>query len=321
MLAPASRLIELLELLQDRPVATGTEIAGRLGIDGRTVRRYIEALQALGVPVEGQRGVGGGYRLRPGYRLPPLMLNDAEAVAVVVGLAVTRQQGTAADADAIESAVAKINRVLPAPLRRRAEALERTLAFTGSPTSGRPPASEVALGIAEAIRRQKRLGFRYRTHAGDEARRDVSPFGLVVHSSRWYLPALDHGRAELRTFRVDRMTRVSLREEAAAAPPNDFDAVAHVSRALASVPWQWEVEVLLDLPVDRAADRIPATLGELVETPEGTLVRMRVSSLDWMARVLAGLDCAFTIRRPKELRTSVRALAARLRAAAAAPPR
>src|ERR1700710_1842925 len=125
MLTPTSRLLELLELLQAQPLTTGREIAERLGIDARTVRRYIAALQALDIPVEGQRGVGGGYRIRPGYRLPPLMLSDDEAVAVVFGLIGARRPSLDEG-----GALAKILRVLPAPLRSQVEALEQTLGFT-----------------------------------------------------------------------------------------------------------------------------------------------------------------------------------------------
>lgn len=316
MLAPASRLLELLELLQGSPKTTGSELAARLGVDTRTVRRYIAALHDLGLPIEGQRGVGGGYRLRPGFRLPPLMLDDGEAVAVVLGLVAARQLTPATTQDSIDSALAKINRVLPDLLRRRAEALEQTLAFT---KSRRPDVSvngDIVLLLADATRRRRRLRFRYRVHSGDSSSRRVSPYGLVVHSGLWYLPAFDHAREDLRTFRVDRMSHVTTLAESAAEPPDDFDAVAHVSRSLARVPWRWDVEVLLDLTVDRAAARIPATLGELFDTPDGTLLRMRVSSLDWMASILAGLDCPFTIHRPPELRESVRALASRLVASA-----
>ena len=200
-------------------------------------------------------------------------------------------------------------------LRRQVEALEETLGFTA--TKGGAPADAAAvLLLADSIRRRRRLRTAYRTFSGDESERELSPHGLVVHSGRWYLAAHDHTRDDLRTFRVDRMWRTTLTEAAALPPPDGFDAVAHVTRSLASVPWEWEVEVLLDLPVDEAARRIPATLAELVEVPEGTLLRMRVGSLDWMATVLAGLGCSFTIRRPHELRTSVRTLAAQLEAAA-----
>ncbi len=315
MASPTSRLLELLELLQARPLTTGREIADRLGIDARTARRYVGVLQELGIPVEGQRGVGGGYRIRPGYRLPPLMLGDEEAVAVVLGLLATRGSAPDGSPDAVDGALAKINRVLPSTLRRQVEALEETLGFTS--TRGAVPADAAAvLLLADAIRRRRRVHTAYRTFAGEESERELSPHGLVVHAGRWYLAAYDHLREDLRTFRVDRMWRIVLLDDAALPSSEGFDAVAHVTRSLARVPWKWEVEVLLDLPADEAARRVPATLAELVDAPDGTLLRMRVGSLDWMATVLAGLGCGFTILRPDELRTSVRDLAAQLAAAA-----
>ena len=143
MASPTSRLLELLELLQARPLTTGREIADRLGIDPRTARRYIDVLQGLGIPVEGQRGVGGGYRIRPGYRLPPLMLGDDEAVVVVLGLLATRGSRADGSPDAVDGALAKINRVLPSTLRRQVEALEETLGFTR--TTGGAPADAGAV--------------------------------------------------------------------------------------------------------------------------------------------------------------------------------
>ena len=208
--SPTSRLLELLELLQARPVVTGREIAERLGVDARTVRRYLTVLQELGIPVEGQRGVGGGYRMRPGYRLPPLMLGDDEAVVVVLGLLAARRPGLDTSSAAAERALEKIHRVLPVELRRRVEALERTLGFTGGPTSGAPVPGETVLLLADAVRRGRRVRSTYRSYAGEPSRRELSPFGLVVHAGRWYLAAYDHGRSDLRTFRIDRMSRVSV---------------------------------------------------------------------------------------------------------------
>jgi predicted DNA-binding transcriptional regulator YafY len=316
VLAPTARLLELLELLQAQTLITGGEIAGRLGIDARTVRRYVAALQALGIPVEGQRGVGGGYRIRPGFRLPPLMLSDDEAVVVALGVVAAGRLGLTASTDTIEGAQAKIHRVLPDVLRRRVEALEAALAFTTAAPVGAPVAGETVLLLADAIRRRRRLRVAYRSFAGDNTRRELSPHGLVVHSGRWYLAAYDHTREDLRTFRVDRMRRSAVGDGQAVAPPDGFDAVAYVTRSLARVPWPYEVEVVLELPLNEAARRLPATLAELAETDGGTLLRMRVSSLDWTASVLAGLGCDFTIRRPDELRASVRALAERLAACA-----
>ena len=313
MQTPTGRLLELLELLQERPLTTGREIADQLAIDPRTVRRYIEALHELGIPVEGQRGVGGGYRVRPGFRLPPLMLSGDEAVVVVLGLLAARRQGLESSEGSVEGALAKLHRVLPDPLRRKVEALETTLGFTAAEREGAPVQSDVALLLAAAIRRRRRVGFRYTAFAGEETTRDVSPQGLVVHSGRWYLAAFDHDRDARRTFRVDRMSRVALAEGDWRAPPRGFDAVASVSRSLARVPWRWEVVVVLELPLDEAARRVPATVAELAEAGDGrTQLRMRVGELDWMAGVLARLGCRFEIQQPAELRESVRELARRL---------
>ena len=312
MLTPTARLLELLELLQARPLITGREISDRLEIDARTVRRYVEALQRLGIPVEGQRGVGGGYRIRPGYRLPPLMLTDDEAVVVALGVQAAGRLGLGS-ADAAEGALVKIHRVvLPDGLRRRVEALEATLDFTSRARRSTPVRGDTVLLLADVIRRRRRVRGTYRAYSGDETRRELSPHGLVVHSGRWYLAAHDHLRDDLRTFRVDRMRRLRAISEAAVDAPKGFDAVAYVSTSLARVPWRWEVEVLLELPVGEAARRVPATLAELIDEDGRTVLRMRVDSLDWMATILAGLGCGFEIRRPDELRTSVRELAERL---------
>ena len=312
MLTPTARLLELLELLQAQQLLTGREIADRLGVDRRTARRYVAALQELGIPIEGQRGVGGGYRIRPGFRLPPLMLTDDEAVVVALGTLAAGRLGLAGSTDSVDGALAKIHRVLPDGLRRRVEALEETLDFTASARGSAPVGGETVLLLAEAIRRRKRLRLAYRAYAGEETERELSPLGLVVHTGRWYLAAFDHGRDDLRTFRVDRIRRPTLAEDSAVEPPDGFDAVAYISTSLARTPWRWEVEVLLDLPFEDAARRVPATLAELLEDEGGTLLRIRVGSLDWAASVLAGLGCGFTIRRPDELRASVRALADRL---------
>jgi predicted DNA-binding transcriptional regulator YafY len=302
----AAHLLELLDLLQSRPLVTGREIAERLQVDRRTVRRYVAALQALGVPVEGERGAGGGYRVRPGFRLPPLMLDDDEAVAVVLGLLAAGRMG-----HAVDGALGKLRRVLPEALGRRVEALEATVGFTG-PQSEAAPAGPAALRLAEAIRRRRRVRAAYRSHAGEHSERELSPHGLVVHSGRWYLAAYDHTRAAPRTFRVDRLDGVAIAAEPAEPPPPGFDAVAHVRRSLARVPWPWEVEVRLELPVAEAERRLGSTLAECAAEDGGTLLRMRASSLDWVAGLLAGLECDFAVRRPLELGERVRALAHRL---------
>ena len=312
MQTPTARLLELLELLQARPLTTGSEIAEHLEIDRRTVRRYIAALQDMDIPVEGQRGVGGGYRVRPGYRLPPLMLSDDEAVVIVLGLIAARRQGLDSGEGAADGALTKIHRVLPDLLRRRVEALETTLGFTATPRAGAPVAGDTVLLLADAVRRGRRVRTSYKAYSGERTRRELSPYGLVVHSARWYLAAHDHLRDALRTFRVDRMSSIAVLRGAAAAAPEGFDAAEHVSASLAQVPWGHEVEVVLDLSLDEASRRLPRTLASLAETDEGTLLRMQVGSLEWMAGVLAGLGCGFEIRSPDELRQHVSELARRL---------
>jgi predicted DNA-binding transcriptional regulator YafY len=271
----------------------------------------------MDIPVEGQRGVGGGYRVRPGYRLPPLMLTDDEAVAVALGVQASGRLGLSGSAEAVEGALGKIHRVLPDGLRRQVEALEATLDFTSGATKGAPVAGGTVLLLAESIRRRLRLRMTYKAFSGDETRRELSPHGLVVHAGRWYLAAHDHLRDDLRTFRVDRMQRLRVVSEPAAAIPDGFDAVTHVTTSLARVPWRWEVDVLLELSADEAARRVPATLAELVDQDGATVLRMRVGSLDWTASMLAGLGCGFTIRAPDELRASVRRLGERLVASSA----
>jgi predicted DNA-binding transcriptional regulator YafY len=310
--SPTSRLLELLELLQSRPLTTGRELCDRLGVDPRTVRRYIAALEELGVPVEGERGVGGGYRLRPGYRLPPLMLDDDEAVSVSLGLLAARQLRLAGADDATERALAKLHRVLPDALRRRLEALETNLAFTTVRATGAPIGSDVALVLGDAIHRRRRIRLGYVSHGGTSSERLLSPYGLVIHAARWYLVAYDHGRSDLRSFRVDRCSEIEVADGVLHEPPADFDAALQVTRSFARVPRRFEVDVVLDLPLEAAAARLPLSLAELAATDTGTRLKARVDSLDWLASVLAGLGCAFVVERPAALRGAVRRVAERL---------
>jgi predicted DNA-binding transcriptional regulator YafY len=312
MSRPATRLLGFLELLQDRPSVTGAEAARRLGVDARTVRRYVEALQELGFPVEGQRGTGGGYRLRPGYRLPPLMLGDDEATAVVAGLVATQRLGLAG----ADPALAKVRRVLPSALRRRAEALESALAFGDGAAGPVPPVGDTLLALADAARRHRRVSATYTPASGAARRRELDPFGVVVHGGRWYVSARDAGSGETRTFRADRFADVVL-GDVVAPPPAGFDVVAAVARSLARVPYAWSVEVRLAAPVAQVRERIPATIAELApDGADATLLRMRADSLRWVAEVLAGLGCAFAIVAPDELRAEVRTVGERLMAAA-----
>ncbi|TMR02408.1 YafY family transcriptional regulator [Actinomadura soli] len=300
----------MLELLQANHRMRGGELARRLGVDERTVRRYAARLEDLGVPVVAERGRHGGYRLMPGYKLPPLMLTDDEATAVVLGLLAGRRIGL--PAQATESALAKVQRVLPTALRDRVQALRDTLGFTASaPGAGRDaaaPDTGAVLTLAAAARERRRVRLRYRSWRDAETERDLDPYGLVFHSGRWYVTGHDHRSGEIRTFRVDRVISAepgTARYEI----PGGVDPVQHVIRSLARVPYAHEVEVLLETTLAEARRRIPATTASLTEEDGGVVMNARAERLDGMARMLAGLGFPFVVRRPAELRGHVLDLA------------
>ncbi|MGI5489181.1 helix-turn-helix transcriptional regulator [Microtetraspora malaysiensis] len=313
----ANRILALLELLQDRPGLTGPQLAARLEVDERTVRRYAVRLGDLGVPVEAERGRYGGYRLRPGYRLPPLMFGDDEAAAVVLGLLAGRRTGLSVGEAATESALAKIRRVLPEALRERVRAIEETVDVTSRAADAPRPDAAALLALADAVRRGRRVRIAYRSFRGSESERELDPYGLVFHSGRWYVTGHDHRSGEVRTFRVDRVARAEVTGVGFRAPAG-FDPVAHVVESLAGVPYEHEVEVVLATSLEEARRRIPPTVATLARTDDaaddGGGVRMiaRTERLDGMAQLLAGLGWRFTIVRPEGLRDEVRALARRL---------
>lgn len=310
---PATRLLAFLELLQSRPVTEASAAALELGVSERTVRRYAVALHDLGIPVDGQPGLGGGYRLRPGTRLPPLTLSDEEATAVFFGLVIADQRGLSG----AEGALTKIARVLPDRLARRVDRLRSELSLSGEPDPA-PASSDVLLLIAEAVRRRRSLHVDYARRDGRRSTREIDPLGLVARRGRWYVPARDRNRSQLRTFRADRITRAALGEPAVPPEPG-FDPVAHVVQMFARLPLAWEIEVHLDAPVDDIAARVPATLAEISADETGTRLQMRADSLDWVAGVLAGLGADFQVIRPDELRESLAKLASRLAAGSERP--
>lgn len=308
---PATRLLAMLEVLQARGRVGGRELAERLRVDPRTVRRYAVKLGELGIPVEAERGPYGGYRLRPGYKLPPLMFSDEEATAVVLGLVAARQTGIATQGSGVDEALGKILRVLPTELRDRVAALEESLTTIWGSSQATPPATEVALALAHAIRTKRRVRIRYATPGRREGDRVVAPYGMVFHSGRWYLAAHDDRSDEVRTFRVDRVREAETRPESAAVP-DGFDPADHVARSIAGVPWGTEIEVVFQTTLEEARWRIPRTIGEPEQVEDGVLLRARSDDLHAAARELARLGWPFTVRRPVELRSAVRRLAREL---------
>lgn len=307
---PTTRVLAMLELLQAHHRLTGPQLAARLEVDVRTVRRYATLLADLGIPVTADRGRYGGYRLAPGFKLPPLMLTDDEATAVALGLLAGRRLGL--PTGPAESALAKLRRVLPHALRDRVHALEQTLGFTLTERPGAaPPTASTVLALAAAAYERRRVRLRYRSWRGEETERELDAHGLVFHAGRWYATGFDHRAGEVRTFRVDRVLDCQVRPERFTVP-GDADPVRAVTRSLAAVPYAHEVEVRLEMGIDEARRRIPAVAAEVAAYGDGVLLRARAERLDGMAMMLAGLGRPFVIVRPVELRAAVRELAGRL---------
>jgi predicted DNA-binding transcriptional regulator YafY len=334
MARPAARVLTLLELLQSGGVRTVAELADRLGVDGRTVRRYVDHLLDLDVPVESVRGRHGGYRLAPGYRMPPLMLTDEEALAVLLGLVAGRRAGLmTAAGTAGETAAAKIRRVLPQRLARRLEDVLGSLAFTAPPGEFPAPDSAVLLGLADAVRHHRPVSIRYTATDGRRSERILHPYGLVAHSGRWYVTGADPGIGEDRTFRLDRITDARTLP-GSFEPPAGLDPAERVLAGLAAAPYRYEVTLRIQATAGQVRARLPASVATIEEAPpatdgeadgdpqaEGWLrVDLRAERLDWVPGVLASIDRPFVIERPDELRGLVAALAERLAASARGIP-
>lgn len=308
MYHPTTRVLTVLELLQARPGLSGATIAAQLEVDRRTVRRYITMLQDLGIPIETTRGPHGGYRLRPGFKLPPLMLADDEALAVTLSLIAAERQGLSIDPLATAGALAKIERVLPDALRERLQAVRDVVTFHGAAPAPRPDGATLML-LGHAAQRGERVLLHYQ--AGEvETERHVDPYGLVFHWERWYLAAWCYLREGLRVFRLDRVRSARLAGEQFTRPTG-FDSLAFVLKTLAQAPWGWEVEVLLETTLEAVRQWVPAGSVLLEEEAGGVLLRGQYERLDRLALQLLLLGCPFVVRRPPELSTALQAVAER----------
>jgi predicted DNA-binding transcriptional regulator YafY len=308
--SPAARLLNLLSLLQSRPRWSATELAERLSVTPRTVRRDVTRLRDLGYPVNAELGRDGGYTLGAGGALPPLLLTDDEAVAVAIGLRAAATGGVAGYDDAAIAALVKLEQVLPARLRERVLALSTSTVLV--PSAGeRLVDPEVLLILAQGCHRAERLGFSYRDASGNDSDRRVEPYGLVNVEGRWYLVTHDLDRDDWRTFRVDRMRepRLTGHRFVKAAEP---DVATMVVEGIAVAAYDWQAEVLLHASLDEAAAEIPRTVGTLERIKGGTLLRMGASELDWIARYISGLPFDADVIDPPELRAALRAHGRRL---------
>jgi predicted DNA-binding transcriptional regulator YafY len=309
---PTSRVLTVLELLQSRRGITGVEIAERLEVSSRTARRYVETLRELGVPVVGKRGRHGAYSLRPGFKLPPMMFTEDEALGLGLALLAARRLGLSGVAPAVEGALAKLERVMPVVLGERIRALEETVI----PAVVRPAelaGGEVVIALAEAVRGRRRVRLCYRSGLGEETERRVDPYAVVNREGYWYAVGQDHLRGRMRLFRLDRVLEAEVLGETFVRPPG-FDAPQQVLSTLAAMQGdRWAVEVLLlEATLEEAREQVPP-MGVALEGAEGGVVmRSSTSDLGWMARVLAGLSFPFVVRRPPELREALMRRAAEI---------
>ena len=306
MLETSARLLRLLSLFQSRPGWTAPELADRLGVTERTVRRDVTRLRDLGYPVEAQAGPHGGYQLGRGGALPPLLLDDDEAVAVAVGLRAAADGSVAGLDDATVSALAKLDQVLPAPLAARVRAVHGATATL----RGRDPdplAPDLLVTLAQACRAGERVRLGYADREGRTSERRVDPYRLVRSGPRWYLVARDVDRADWRTFRVDRVTAATPAGGRAdlSDPP---DPVALVARGMALGPYPLQARVRLALGAAAALDVIPRTVGvHTADGPDATIVDLGGGDVAGMTRYLAGLGVPLEVLAPPELREAVHA--------------
>jgi len=309
VLDTSSRLLRLLSLLQARPEWSGADLAARLDVTPRTLRRDIQRLRDLDYPVHSVPGVAGGYRLGSGAALPPLQLDDDEAIAVVVSLRSATSHTVTGLAEASVSALAKLDQVLPAGLRERTAALQQaTVPLTG-PTPAIDPALLTAL--AAACRRHQRLRMNYRDFGGAESVRVIEPYRLVTGGYRWYLMAFDADRDDWRTFRVDRISQSEVIGRF--APRDPPDAASFVGAAITTAPYRYRARVLLHAAAEALAGQVAPTTGVL--TPAGDdccMLNTGSDSLNAMTYHLLALGVEFTVLEPDELIEHLRAVAERL---------
>lgn len=307
MYHPTTRVLAVLEMLQTHHRLSGPELAERLEVDLRTVRRYVTMLQDLGIPVEAERGRYGGYRLRGGYRLPPLMLTDDEAFAVTMGLMAARRLGLAVEAAAVEGALAKVERVLPPSIRDRVSSIRATL-MTDFASRPEAPTTQNVLTLSAAAAAHHRVHIRHQSGQGVATERTIDPYGIVYLTGLWYLPAYCHLRQDLRVFRLDRIVAIADTDESF-EPPANFNSLEFVRQSLAEIPGLWRVEVLLATTFEDAKRRVSLRLATFEETAGGVLLRQNAEELDEVARQLVWLGIPFIVRQPDELRSVLRSLA------------
>jgi predicted DNA-binding transcriptional regulator YafY len=285
---PTTRLLSMLEFLQARgkigvPELGVPELARRLEVGERTVRRYAAMLREIGVPVEAEIGRYGGYRLRPGRRLPPMMFTDEEALGLALGLLAARGLRLAGVAPAVEGALAKLERVIPEDVRGRVQALQETVSIAVALPAA-TARSEALLALSAAADERRMVRLRYRSGRAEETEREVDPYGLVHREGYWYAVGHCHLRGGMRLFRLNRVLEAEMLEETFARPEGLDSPEAWIGAVANSPGERWSVEVLLETGVEEVRGRLPPVWLSLERTEGGTLLRCSTWSLVWMAR-------------------------------------
>jgi predicted DNA-binding transcriptional regulator YafY len=319
MVRTSARLLRLLSLLQARADWSGAELADRLGVTTRTVHNDVERLRSLGYPVHASRGVGGGYRLGAGAALPPLLLDDDEAVAVALGLRTAANGSVTGIEETSLRALAKLEQVLPSRLRHRVRAMQA--ATVEVPVAGPTVDPDVLTAVAAACRDQQRLRFDYRDHDGSASVRTVEPYRLVHDRGRWYLVAWDVDRQDWRTFRADRVRpRIPTGPRFAPRDPPGGDVTTWLLRGVGAATWRYRARVRVHAPAGQLAGRLPpAVVLEAVD--ERSCVATVGSDTPGMLAVYLGLLGAdFEVDGPPELVEELGALADRYRRAITGRP-
>jgi predicted DNA-binding transcriptional regulator YafY len=317
MYDPIMRVLTVLEILQARDHVTGAELAERLEVDLRTVQRYIVRLKDLHIPIDSSPGVGGAYRLRPGYRLPPLLLTNEEAFALSLGLRALRQIGLAAFAPATEGALAKLRRVLPEALRESVRTVEDVVAIEPGPWVV-STSVECLIHAASAIRTGRRIQFAYQSHSGALSRREIEPYALMHTDGRWYLIGYCLWRKALRTFRLDRVTDLEV-STATFLRPADFNARQYLEERMPFIQSDYQIDVWIDMPIEEA-ERTFASMRVATEPQEGgTRLRCGRDRLEMFAAMLLSMGRRIVVYSPAEMRETFRQLARKAIEAADAP--
>jgi predicted DNA-binding transcriptional regulator YafY len=318
MLETSARLLRLLSLLQTPREWSGPQLAERLGVSARTVRNDVERLRSLGYPVDATRGATGGYRLGAGAQLPPLLLDDEEAVAVAVGLRTAASGSISGIEETSLRALAKVEQVLPSRLRRRVNALQTYVASVAA--SGDQPRvdASVLTDLTAACRDHELVRFQYEDRGKTGSRRIAEPYGLVSWGRRWYLVAWDCDRADWRTFRVDRMTP-SFPAGPRFAPRElpDEDLARYVSTRVSSAPWRVAAKITVHAPAEKVAERVPEYVGPIRSVDADTCeLSAGNDNAEMLAVYLGMIGFDFTVTEPPELVEAVQALARRYTRAA-----